>query len=82
MGCDISSLLQIPVVAKLCLLFHYPRFFRHENEMVRSGNTECTQVSGAAGNSQNGGRGLQTAGANYVAKRSIGIQLSVQNTPK
>ncbi|PAV80919.1 hypothetical protein WR25_06910 [Diploscapter pachys] len=54
---------------------------KHENEMVRSGNTECTQVSGAAGNSQNGGRGLQTAGANYVAKRSIGIQLSVQNTP-
>ncbi|CAI4228761.1 unnamed protein product [Auanema sp. JU1783] len=41
---------------------------KYENEMIRSGNTECTHVS--------------SGGKEFIARRSIGIQLSVQNTPR
>ncbi|WKY17209.1 hypothetical protein Q1695_001658 [Nippostrongylus brasiliensis] len=45
-----------PLVNNLC-----------DEEMVRSGNTECTHVSGSKP---------------VVARRNVGIQLSVQNTPR
>ncbi|GMT34435.1 hypothetical protein PFISCL1PPCAC_25732 [Pristionchus fissidentatus] len=44
--------------------------------MLRSGNTECTQVS------IHRPRDSHPAGARMISKRSIGIQLSVQSTPR